>query len=93
MPISPATGPVPSTWADVDAVLGLAAPRVRLLVADVSNGSCQPVHSIDPGTAAPLGAAFKLYVLDALGNAVASGKVGWNQRLTVTARLKSMPAG
>ncbi|MBV9206293.1 MAG: serine hydrolase [Actinobacteria bacterium] len=91
--ISAATGPVPSTWADVDAVLGLAAPRVRLLVADVSNGSCQPVHSIDPATAAPLGAAFKLYVLDALGNAVASGKVGWNQRLTVTARLKSMPAG
>ena len=92
--ISPAiTGPTPATWAAVDAALRSVAPQVRLLVADVSNGSCQPVHSIDPTTAAPLGAAFKLYVLDALGHAVASGKVRWNQPLSVTAQLKSLPPG
>jgi len=92
--ISPATaGPTPATWAGVDTALRSVAPEVRLLVADVSNGSCQPVHSIDPATAAPLGAAFKLYVLDALGTAVASGAVRWNQPLTVTAQLKSLPAG
>ena len=92
--ISPAaTGPVPGTWAGVDAALRPVAPRVRLLVANVSSGSCQPVHSMDPATAAPLGSAFKLYVLDALGNAVASGKVRWNQPLTVTAQLKSVPSG
>jgi hypothetical protein len=93
-PVRPATtGPTPATWADVDAALHLVAPQVRLLVADVSNGSCQPVHSIDPATAAPLGSAFKLYVLDALGNAVAAGKVGWNQPLTVTAQFKGLPPG
>ena len=92
--ISPAiAGPSPATWAGVDAALQSAAPRVRLLVADVTGGSCQPVHGLDPGTPAPIGAAFKLYVLDALGNAVAAGKVGWNQPLTVTKRLKSLPAG
>jgi beta-lactamase class A len=92
--ISPvSTSPAPATWADVDAALHSVAPHVRLLVADVSNGSCRPVHSIDPGTAAPIGAAFKLYVLDALGSAVASGTVHWNQPLTVTAGLKSLPAG
>ena len=92
--ISPATtGPTPATWADVDAALRSVAPQVRLLVADVSNGSCRTVHSIDPGTAAPIGAAFKLYVLAALGHAVASGTVRWNQPLTVTAQLKSLPAG
>ncbi len=92
--IGPATtAPTPATWASVDAALRSVAPRVRLLVAKVSNGSCQPVHSIDPAAAAPLGSAFKLYVLDALGNAVASGKVHWNQRLTVTAQLKSLPSG
>jgi beta-lactamase class A len=52
-----------------------------------------PVHSIDPGTAAPLGSAFKLYVLDALGDAVAAGKVRWDQPLTVTAQLKGLPPG
>jgi beta-lactamase class A len=92
--ISPATaGPSPATWAGVDAALRSAAPQVRLLVADVTGGSCQPVHGLDPGTAAPLAAAFKLYVLDALGQAVAAGKVGWNQLLTVTAQLKSLPPG
>ena len=92
--ISPVTtAPVPATWAGVDAALRSVAPQVRLLVANVTSGSCQPVHSIDPATAAPLGSAFKLYVLDALGNAVASGKVRWNQPLTVTAQLKSLPSG
>jgi beta-lactamase class A len=92
--ISPAsTAPVPATWAGVDAAVRSVAPQVRLLVADVSNGSCQPIHSIDPAAAAPLGSAFKLYVLDALGTAVASGRVRWNQPLTVTAQLKSLPSG
>jgi beta-lactamase class A len=91
---SPApTGPAPGTWAGVDAALRPVAPQVRLLAANVSSGSCQPVHSMDPATAAPLGSTFKLYVLDALGNAVAAGKVRWNQPLTVTAQLKSMPGG
>jgi len=92
--ISPAiAGPVPATWAGVDAALRSVAPQVRLLVANASNGSCQPVHGIDPATAAPIGSVFKLYVLDALGNAVAAGKVGWDQPLTVTAQLKSFPSG
>jgi beta-lactamase class A len=91
---SPATtAPTPATWAGVDAALRSVAPQVRLLVANVSNGSCQPVHSIDPAAAAPLGSTFKLYVLDALGNAIASGTVHWNQPLTVTAQLKSLPSG
>ena len=92
--ISPTiAGPVPATWAGVDAALRSVAPQVRLLVADVSNGSCQPVHSIGPATAAPFGSVLKLYVLVALGQAVAAGKVGWDQPLTVTTQLKSLPSG
>jgi beta-lactamase class A len=93
--ISPAVpGPAPAaTWADVNAVVRSAAPQVRLLVADVTGGWCQPIHGLDPATPAPLGAVFKLYVLDALGDAVAAGKVRWNQPLTVTAPLKSLPPG
>jgi beta-lactamase class A len=86
-------GPAPVTWADVDAAVQSAAPQVRLLVAEVTGGSCRPVHALDPGTAAPLAAAVKLYVLDALGQAVAAGTVRWNQLLTITAQLKSLPAG
>jgi hypothetical protein len=77
----------------VDAALRSVAPQVRLLVADVSNGSCKSVHSIEPDTAVPFGSVLKLYVLHALGSAVESGEVGWDQPLTVTARLKSLPSG
>jgi hypothetical protein len=91
--ISPAiAGPVPATWADVDAALRSVAPEVRLHVANVGK-SCQHVHSIDPDSAAPFGSVLKLYVLHALGNAVASGKVSWDQPMTVTAQLKSLPSG
>jgi beta-lactamase class A len=76
--ISPAiAGPVPATWADVDAALRSVAPDVRLLVANASDGSCQPLHSIDPATTGPFGSVMKLYVLYALGKAVAAGKVRW----------------
>ena len=81
---------MPATWAGVDAALRSVAPGIRLLVADVTDGSCRPVHSIDPDTPAPLGSAFKLYVLDALGKAVAAGKVRWDQPLTVTAQVKGL---
>ncbi len=87
------SGPVPTTWAGVDNALHTVAPQVRLLVADVTDGSCRPVHSIDPDTAAPFGSVVKLYVLAALGNAVAAGTVRWEQVLTVTAPLKSLPSG
>ena len=42
------TGPVPTTWAGVDDALRSVAPKVRMLVANVSNGSCQPVHGDRP---------------------------------------------
>lgn len=55
-------------------------PPVRLLVADITSGSCQPVHGLDSCTPAPLGVAFKLYVLDALGDAVAGARSAGTSR-------------
>ncbi|MFY9778324.1 MAG: serine hydrolase, partial [Trebonia sp.] len=39
------------------------------------------------------GSAFKLYVLDALARAIAAGTVSWDQRLTLTSQLESLPSG
>ena len=85
--------PAPATWPKVDAALRSVAPKVRLFVGAVTNGTCRPIHAIDPDTPAPLGSAFKLYVLDALGRGVASHKVSWDQQLTISAGLKSLPSG
>jgi hypothetical protein len=84
---------VPATWAAVDRQVQQAAPQTRLLVARISGGGCQTVHAVDATTPAPLGSAFKLYVLDALARAIANGTVSWNQRLTLTSQLTSLPSG
>ena len=90
----PSSAPAPpTTWDGVDAMLRSVAPQVRLLVADVTSGSCRPIHAIDPATAAPIASAFKLYVLAALATAVRSGRLSWDQQLTVTPRVKSLPSG
>ncbi len=93
--LQPAVAPsaVPATWSGVISQVRAAAPRVRLLVAEVTGGICRPVTGIDASTPGPLGSAFKLYVLDALARAIAAGRVSWNQRLTITARNKSLPSG
>ncbi len=85
--------PTATTWAAVDQKVHSVAPKVGLLVASVNGSSCQPVHSINATTPMPLGSAFKLYVLDALAEAIAKGKVSWVQRVPVTAGAKSLPAG
>jgi len=85
--------PAPTSWAGVERQVRSVAPQVRMLVAQVSGSTCRPVQAINAGTPAPLGSAFKLYVLDALARAVASGKVSWNQQLTITSQLKSLPSG
>jgi hypothetical protein len=92
-PPQPATAQPPATWAAVDRQIRAVAPQTRMLVARVSGGTCQPIQAIGAATAAPLGSAFKLYVLDALGDAVAAGKVRWDQPLTVTAQVKGLPPG
>ena len=84
---------VPATWAAVDKQVQQAAPQVRLLVARIAGGACQTVHAVDATTPAPLGSAFKLYVLDALARAIAEGTVSWDQRLTLTSQLTSLPSG
>jgi Beta-lactamase enzyme family/ORF 12 gene product N-terminal len=90
---TPSPPPVPSSWGGVDHAIRSVAPQVRFLAAVVSGSTCQPVRSIHAGTAAPLGSAFKLYVLDALARAVASGRVSWKQQLTITSSVKSLPSG
>ena len=92
--LRPASTPAtPTSWAGVKQQVESVAPQTEMLVAQVSQGSCQPVQAIDATTPAPLGSAFKLYVLDAVARAVAAGQVSWNQQVTVTSQLKSLPSG
>lgn len=91
-PAQPPTA-VPATWAAVDSQVRAVAPQVRMLVAQVGGGACRPIQAIGATSPGPLGSAFKLYVLDALARAAAAGTVSWDQRITLTSQLKSLPSG
>jgi hypothetical protein len=85
--------PAPTSWAEVDASAKALAPRVSLAVERVSPAGCTLVHGIDPGTARPLGSAFKLYVLGALARTISSGKLSWDTPLALNPAWKSLPSG
>jgi Beta-lactamase enzyme family len=79
-----------SPWAQTDRELTALAPGAGLLVARVSpGGTCMPVNQVAAATARPLGSMFKLFVLGAVARQIASGRVSWNQQLTVTSALRS----
>lgn len=86
--------PQPTTWAGIDSELRGAAPRVSFAAMTIDpNGRCDVVHGIAPNTQRPLGSAFKLYVLGALGQAVADGRASWNEQLAIHDEWKSLPTG
>lgn len=66
---------------------------LRALTAEIVDGSCDPIAGHDEDEAAPLGSIFKLYVLAALGDAVESGEVSWNDEIVIRDGLKSVPSG
>ncbi len=84
----------PTTWEGVDAAVTAAAPNSEIFVAEVgTNGELTPVHVLGNDKPVPLGSAFKVYVLGALVHAVEAGTIAWDDELTITAELKSLPSG
>lgn len=86
---------LPQTWTDIDARLKGMADEVHLYAAriDPAAGRCTPLHSVNADTPASLGSAFKLYVLVALAEAVAQGKMKWTDTLAIREAWKSLPSG
>jgi hypothetical protein len=80
-----------TTWTEIDKTLTGLAPNVGFLAARVSpSGTCTPIHQLNSSTARPLASQFKLFVLGALAEQIASGHISWNQTLTVQDSSKSI---
>lgn len=63
---------------------------VRVLV---RTGEGDDLISIDPEEPAPLGSIFKLYVLGAVATAIERGELSWDDTVTVTDDVRSLPSG
>ena len=90
-----AAEPVPDVadLEDLDAALAGLPADTSLLVADVSDGTCRPLHAREADVQRPIGSIVKLYVLDAVRHAVAADDLAWNDTLTLTDDLRSLPSG
>ncbi len=72
-------------------------PGGSLYVAEVVDGRCVPLDGMPAGPSAgqalPIGSMVKLYVLGAVVDAIAAGELAWDDELTVTDDLRSLPSG
>ncbi|MEE6295026.1 Cpe/LpqF family protein [Georgenia wangjunii] len=79
---------------DLDGALAALDAQTSALVARVGeDGTCTPLHERDAGELRPIGSAFKLYVLGAVVGAVEDGTLAWEDPLTLTDDLRSLPSG
>lgn len=83
-----------ASWDQLDDELAALGGTTGIYVGDVVDAACQTVHITDEEPEpAPSGSVFKLIVLSALVDAVESGELSWDDELTITPELKSLPTG
>jgi Beta-lactamase enzyme family/ORF 12 gene product N-terminal len=93
----PFTDLVPSsakTWSEVDQDVKAVGLNYSLFAGEVgTDGSLRELYGTQPDASGPLGSEFKLYVLGALSKAIEAKTIGWDEELTITDALKSIPSG
>jgi beta-lactamase class A len=85
--------PVVRSWHDLDRVLDLPGVQYSVLAAEVVDGELQILHARNADRPMPAGSLCKLYIMHALAGAVRAGTLRWNDELTLTADLRSLPTG
>jgi hypothetical protein len=87
---SPDTTTTPE-WTRIDDALAALGPDVGFLAASVApDGTCQPIHEVAASEPRPTASQFKLFVLGALADQIADGRISWDQTLTVEDATKSL---
>lgn len=87
----PSSSETAPAWAEVDRALSGLGPDVGFLAARVApDGTCDPVHAVAPSTPRPIASQFKLFVLGALAEQIAGGRVSWDQTVTVDEASRSI---
>ncbi|UKF80751.1 serine hydrolase [Clavibacter californiensis] len=88
-----------TSWAELEEQAAALGGDVSLTVTRVSDGELgeRILEVLPDGVAAtearPIGSIVKLYVLGALVQAVEEGRIGWDDPLTVTDDVRSLPSG
>lgn len=83
----------PTSFEDAEKMLVALAPKARMLVAEVVNGTCKPIRQVAAKDQLAIGSTFKLYVLLAVVDQILAGKLAWTDELAVRDDWKSLPSG
>ena len=84
----------PATWETVEALLAEQAPQWSYAAVEVeADGDVVDIRSSGADVAVPLGSGFKVYVLGAVLDAIERGELAWDDEMTITDELKSLPSG
>lgn len=81
------------SWTRIDQQVGQIAPDNNLLVAEFAGNNCRPIHAVNASDQLAIASVFKLYVLGELARQIQAGEVAWDEPVTLTENLRSMPSG
>jgi hypothetical protein len=80
-------------WSRLDQQVGQLAPEYNMLVAEITEESCQSIHALNADQQLAIASTFKVYVLGEVARQVEAGTLTWDTPVTITDRLRSMPSG
>ncbi|MFF5724704.1 Cpe/LpqF family protein [[Kitasatospora] papulosa] len=80
-------------WDDLEAALEQPGVTWSALVTREEGGTTETLYAKEADRPMPNGSSYKLYLMRALADAVASGSVRWDDEVTVTPALRSLPTG
>lgn len=86
--------PEVGSWDELDEMFADLGGTTRVYVGQAADGGCTTAHATGGSPEpAPSGSVFKLIVLAAVVDAVEAGELTWEQELTITPEVKSLPTG
>lgn len=85
--------PEAHTWDDLEDALRTPGVEHSVLAARLTPAGPVVLHESASDRLMPTGSAYKLYVMRALLRAIESGDLSWDDEVTVTPELRSLPTG
>jgi beta-lactamase class A len=82
-----------TNWPDLDGYLTTIAPEASVLVAELGDDGCRPIHAVASDLPLAVGSTFKLYVLGELARQIEAGTLAWEDELALVEEWKSLPSG
>lgn len=81
------------TWDEVEDLLRIEGVEHSVLAARLTADGPVVLHESAADRPMPTGSAYKLFLMRALLVAIDEGRVGWDDEVTITPELRSLPTG